>query len=295
MLNRPASPSERDHRVRRVMGVGLRPELWDIFQERFGLRTIYEMYGATEMNLVWTNVMNLPRTCGRSLYPFAVVRFDVELGEPARGADGRMIRVRKGEVGLCISQVTEQFRFIGYTDREATERKLLRDVFAPGDVWVNSGDLVRDQGFRHVQFIDRVGDTFRWKSENVSTTEVERVLNAHPAVAESTVYGVEVPDHPGRAGMAAVVPADGRNLDLDGLLAHLSRELPDYAVPVFLRIVATLETTGTFKNRKVTLQAEGFDPAKIADPLYARRHGGDRYEALTAPFADEIRAGRVRL
>ena len=181
---------------------------------------------------------------------------------------GRLSRVGKGETGLLIAKVSERFKFEGYTDPAATEKKLFRDVFEDGDVWVNSGDLMRNIGFGHLQFIDRVGDTFRWKSENVSTGEVETVINGLDSVAESTVYGVQLPGAVGRAGMVAITPTPGAELDLDELLRHMKAELPAYAIPLFIRITETLDVTGTFKHRKVELRGQEFDPSASDDPLY---------------------------
>jgi citronellyl-CoA synthetase len=180
-----------------------------------------------------------------------------------------LIKVGKGEIGLLIGEVSPRYAFDGYTDKAASEKKLLRDVFAAGDIWFNSGDLLRDLGFRHAQFVDRIGDTFRWKGENVSTNEVAEVLNTFGQVAESTVYGVQVPGADGRCGMAAVVlRVPLSELDLTGFARHVRAQLPSYAVPVFLRFQEELEVTGTFKQMKGDLRKQGFDPAAVPEPIY---------------------------
>lgn len=295
LLNQAPAPGERDHQVRRILGVGLRPDLWPQVKERFGIPEIYEIYASSEMNVSFLNLLNLDGTVGFCPTRWAIVAFDVRAGAPVRDAQGRLVRVRKGETGLLITKVTRRFRYEGYTDPRASARKLLRDVFREGDQWFDTGDLMREIGFGHLQFVDRVGDTFRWKSENVSTTEVEKVLGGFDAVAECTVYGVEIPDMPGRAGMAAIVATDGAALDLDALRAHLERELPRYAVPVFLRVTGSLATTGTFKHRKAALRDEGYDPARVEDPLFVRLPDRDAYARLTPELHARIRAGALSL
>ncbi|MBV8063188.1 MAG: long-chain-acyl-CoA synthetase, partial [Nevskia sp.] len=280
LLNRPATPEDREHLVRLIVGNGLRPEIWEQFQQRFGIEQIYEFYGASESNLAFVNAFGLSRTAGFCPMPFAIVEFDAEEEKARRGGDGFLRKVKRGEVGLLVTEVTDKAPFDGYTDKKASEAKLLRDVFKKGDVWFNTGDLVRDQGWRHIQFVDRVGDTFRWKGENVATTEVEGALNAFPGIEQAVVYGVEVPDCDGRAGMASLSCADGA-FDGAALAQHLHNRLPAYAVPLFLRLRAEQETTATFKYRKVDLKRAGFDPGQTAEPLYLLLDPQRGYEPLT--------------
>jgi acyl-CoA synthetase (AMP-forming)/AMP-acid ligase II len=213
---------------------------------------------------------------------------------PMRGEDGFFRKVAKGGVGLLITEVSDKSPFDGYTDEKASAKKLFRDVFEKGDCWFNSGDLVRDQGFRHIAFVDRVGDTFRWKGENVATTEVEGALNRHPSVEQAVVYGVQVAGTDGRAGMASLTWKEGT---FDGAgLANLLREvLPAYAVPLFIRLRPEQEVTGTFKFRKVEVKQEGFDPAKVSEPLYALIDAARGYEPLTPELFARIQKGDVRL
>lgn len=297
LLNQSPGARDREHSVRRILGVGLRPELWQEMKQRFGIDEIFEIYAASESNVSFLNLLNLDETVGFCPLRWAIVAFDIERGQPVRDARGRLVRVRKGETGLLITKVTRRYGFEGYTDAEASTRRLLRDVFRRGDVWFDTGDLMREIGFGHLQFVDRVGDTFRWKSENVSTTEVEQVVAALPGVIECAVYGVEVPGMPGRAGMATVVLAS-EHADLardpEPLRVQLERELPGYAVPVFLRVAARLLTTGTFKHRKAALREEGYDPLRLQDPLFVRAEDG-RYVPLTPALHDRIRQGALRL
>lgn len=294
LLNRPPQPDDRDHKVRVIVGNGLRPEIWEAFQQRFGIERIAEFYGASESNAAFVNGFGLSKTAGFCPLPFAIVEFDPETEMPVRGSDGFLRKVPRGGVGLLITEVSDKAPFDGYTDEKANDKKLFRDVFEKGDCWFNSGDLVRDQGFRHIAFVDRVGDTFRWKGENVATTEVEGALNRHSAVEQAVVYGVQVPGCDGRAGMASLTWKEG---EFDGAgLANLLREvLPAYAVPLFVRLRPEQELTGTFKFRKVELKQEGFDPSKVKEPLYALIDPQRGYEPLTAELHARIQKGDVRL
>ncbi|MES1943900.1 long-chain-acyl-CoA synthetase [Salinisphaera sp. PC39] len=295
LLQAPSKPAERRHRVRVVVGNGLRPDIWDEFKERFGIHHICEFYGASEGNLVFVNGLNLDRTAGLCPLPFAVVAYDPDTEAPVRDAKGRMRRVESGGVGLLLTKITNFAPYEGYTDADASEKKVLHDVFKDGDAWFNTGDLVRDQGWRHIAFVDRLGDTFRWKGENVATTEVENALNAHPGIEESVVYGVEVPGTDGRAGMAAITPAGSlADLDMADLARHLRERLPAYAVPVFLRPRPEQAMTGTFKYRKVELKREGYSP-EDGSPVYALWPDGEAYAELTGAQRKKLDAGKARL
>lgn len=294
LLNRPASPRDRDHRVRVITGNGLRPEIWEEFQQRFGIERINEFYGASESNLAFVNSFGLSRTAGFCPLTYAIVEFDADQDEPVRDAKGFLKKVAKGGVGLLLSEVTSKRPFDGYTDSKASNSKLLKNVFKKGDCWFNTGDLVRDQGYRHIQFVDRTGDTFRWKGENVATTEVEGALNRYPGVEQAVVYGVQIAGADGRAGMAALTFADGK-FDGAALARHLCAELPAYAVPVFIRLREQQELTVTFKFRKVELKAEGFDPGKISEPLYVLLDRNRGYEPLTPEIFARINNGELRL
>ena len=294
LLNQPPSPADRQHSVRVIVGNGLRPELWDDFKARFGIERIAEFYGASEGNLAFVNGFGVDRTAGYCPLSFAIVEFDGETETAARGADGFLRKVGKGGVGLLITEISDRAPFDGYTDAKSTESKLLRDVFKKGDVWFNTGDLVRDQGFKHIQFVDRVGDTFRWKGENVATGEVEGAIGSFDGVQHAVVYGVQVPGTDGRAGMAALSLAGGAQaFDGAALAAHLRERLPPYAVPLFLRLQPEPETTGTFKYRKVELKREGFDPGRVDEPLF--RLDREVYRPLTDDDHAAIVAGTVRL
>lgn len=291
LLQQPAGAGDRDHQVRVVIGNGLRPELWDVFKQRFGIEHVAEFYGASECNLLFTNGFNAPRTAGFTPLSYAVVKMDHDTQRPLRNAQGRLVKAKRGEEGLLLAKVTPRAPFDGYTDQKSSEAKLLRDAFSKGDCWFDTGDLVREQGFRHVAFVDRLGDTFRWKGENVATAEVEAALLEVPFIEHATVYGVAVPGYDGRAGMAAVTLKGA--LDGEVLVSLLQARLPEYAIPLFLRLREVLETTDTFKFRKVELRDEGINPMRVHEPLLVRQ--GGTYVPLDANRAADITEGRVRL
>jgi fatty-acyl-CoA synthase len=297
----PSHSLEREHGLRICCGNGLGGDVWEAFQERFAIPRILEFYAATEGNFSLYNVEGKPGAIGRlptflkHRFPAAIIRYDAELGAPVRGDDGFCIPCVAGEPGEAIGRVGEAgaARFEGYTDAKASEGKLLRGVFEPGDAWVRTGDLMStdDQGFYY--FVDRVGDTFRWKGENVATAEVAAAVRAFPRVRDACVYGVEIPGASGKAGMAALV-ADPA-LDLAALRAHLAQRLPDYARPVFLRLVGALEVTETFKLKKQPLAADGWDAARSPDPLFVEDRAAGGYVPLDAATAERIRSGALRL
>lgn len=291
LLNRPPSARDREHQVRVIVGNGLRPDIWDAFQQRFGIERICEFYSASESNLAFVNAWNMRRTAGYCPLSYAIVKFDPDAEVPQRDAGQHLQRVASGGVGLLIGEVTKSAPFDGYTDSAASEAKLLRNVFKDGDCWFNTGDLVRDQGWHHIQFVDRVGDTFRWKGENVATTEVEAALCTCSGVEEAVVYGVQLPGMEGRAGMASL-SLSGSGFDGAALAQQLHQRLPAYAVPLFLRLRHGQETTSTFKHRKVDLKREAYDPARVADPLYVLQGGA--YVPLTAECYAGLQRGDWR-
>jgi fatty-acyl-CoA synthase len=301
LLNAPPSPLERGHNVRVITGNGLRPEIWREFQARFAIPRIVEFYGATESNVSMLNYDGTVGAVGRvpdyaeELLPARVIRFDVESEMPMRGPNGLCIESGPDEVGEAIGGMSKRAgrEFEGYTNRADSDKKMLRDVFKKGDVWFRTGDLMRRDGHGYFYFVDRIGDTFRWKGENVSTGEVAAALGAVPGILESNVYGVTVPGAEGRAGMASLV-VNG-NFSLGDLPARLKARLPHYAQPIFLRLTPQIEVTGTFKQRKVDLVREGFDPAAIPDPIFWLDPATGGYERLAPEKYAEIVAGGVKL
>lgn len=300
LLNTPEANDDFRTPLTTMMGNGLRPDVWHQFKQRFGIQRIAEFYGSSEGNVGFVNLLNKDCTVGTTTVPLALVKYDVEADEIVRDSQGKLITVAEGETGLLLGKITEATAFEGYTSETETEKKILRNAFEEGDAWFNTGDLMRtvDVGFslgmKHYQFVDRVGDTYRWKSENVSTNEVGEILNGHPQIDFCNVYGVDVPHAEGKAGMAAIVLAPGvAALDLESLSAFVNAELPSYARPVFLRIQSELDTTGTFKMVKGDLRAQGYDLERMADPLYVMKPHSTAYEPLDAAYLAKIQAGEA--
>jgi fatty-acyl-CoA synthase len=291
LLNQPAKPTDRAHKVRLIAGNGLRPEIWDEFTSRFGIPRVCEFYAASEGNTAFVNVFNVPRSTGWAALPLAYVQYDPDTGAPLRGDDGWVQKVPAGEPGLLLSRVNKLQPFDGYTDPSASEKKLVRDAFRKGDCWFNTGDVMSPQGMGHAAFVDRLGDTFRWKGENVATTQVERALGADKSVEECTVFGVEVPRTGGRAGMAAVKLRDGADFDGKALAHTVYEQLPAYALPLFVRLVDSMEYTTTFKSRKVDLREQAYH-AGIDDPVYVLVGRDDGYVPFYDGYPDEVAAGK---
>ena len=291
LLNQPAKPTDRAHKVRLISGNGLRPEIWDEFTSRFGIERVCEFYAASEGNTAFINVFNVPRSAGWAALPLAYVEYDSDSGAPLRGEDGWVRRVPNGEPGLLLSPVTRLQPFDGYTDRSASEKKLVRNAFRDGDCWFNTGDVMSPQGMGHAAFVDRLGDTFRWKGENVATTQVERALAADKSIEECTVFGVEIPRTGGRAGMAAIKLRDGAEFDGKALAHTVYDQLPAYALPLFVRVVESMELTTTFKSRKVDLREQAYGPG-IEDPLYVLAGRDEGYVPFYDEYPDEVAAGK---
>jgi fatty-acyl-CoA synthase len=291
LLNQPAKPTDRAHRVRLIAGNGLRPEIWDEFTSRFGIARVCEFYAASEGNTAFINVFNVPRSAGWAALPLAYVQYDPDTGAPLRGADGWVQRVPAGEPGLLLSPVNKLQPFDGYTDPGASEKKLVRNAFRDGDCWFNTGDVMSPQGMGHAAFVDRLGDTFRWKGENVATTQVERALAADKSIEECTVFGVEIPRTGGRAGMAVIKLREGADLDGKALAHTVYDQLPAYALPLFLRLVDSMEHTTTFKSRKVDLREQAYGPG-VDDPLYVLAGRDEGYVPFYDDYPDEVAAGK---
>jgi fatty-acyl-CoA synthase len=304
LVHSPPNPNETKHRLRLACGNGLRPDLWREFQTRFRIPHILEFYGATEGNVNIFNFEGKEGAVGRvpwfvaHRFPIAVVRFDVERQQPVRNAQGFCERCAPSEPGEVIGRIVNDperpgNRFEGYAAESQNESKILHDVFEKGDAWFRTGDLMRKDAQGYFYFVDRIGDTFRWKGENVSTSEVAEVINSFPGVEDANVYGVTVVGRDGRAGMAAIV-CHG-NCDLAALHAHLAKNLPDYARPLFLRIRGELEMTATFKQKKIDLVREGFNPAATRDPIFFNDSRSQAFVRLDADLYRRIESGEMRL
>lgn len=301
LLNQPPHPKERAHRIRTGFGNGLRPEIWQDFFDRFGIPHLAEFYGSTEGNVSFVNfdgkvgaVGKIPGFLASKYDHVRFVKFDVETEMPVRGEDGFCIEAETDEPGEAIGRITDEARgrFEGYNDEAATKKKILTDVFESGDMWYRTGDLMRKDANGYVYFVDRIGDTFRWKGENVATNEVSEVLSRQPGIATANVYGVSIPGMDGKAGMAAITT--NGEVVFDTLHDELAKKLPAYAVPVFIRLQTEAETTGTFKYRKVELVEQGFDPAEVDDPVWFANPETGKYEPLTGDEYETVISGGYR-
>ena len=300
LLSQPPTPHDRDHKVRLAAGAGLRPDIWTAFQQRFGIPRIFEMYGATEGNVSLMNRSGRVGSVGRP-YPFQhnhlrLARYDVGRGELTRGPDGFLVACDVDEPGELLGRIGSggTMPYDGYADRHATEAKVIRNAFQSGDAYFRTGDMLRRDRDGYFYFVDRGGDTFRWKGENVATQEVAEILNGTAGIIETNVYGVQIPGTDGRAGMAALVVAPDAVFD-PAAFYQRAAQLPSYARPAFVRIVQAMDVTGTLKQRKVELQRAGYDLAAIADPLYLRDDVAHTYVPLTAALVEQLRAGVLRL
>jgi fatty-acyl-CoA synthase len=300
LMNHPATEDETRHKIRLAFGNGLRPDIWTEMKARFRIPEILEFYGSTEGNVSMFNFDGRAGAIGRApkwlrnRFNIRLIQFDVETEQPLRGLNGLCVEAGPGQVGECVGQIGGDARseYTGYVDKVASEKKILHDVFEKGDAWFATGDLMKTDLDGYFYFVDRIGDTFRWKGENVSTGEVAERLQAAPGVEEVNVYGVAVDGADGRAGMAGLVVASG--FDIAALGEHVGRELPAYAQPLFVRILPAIETTGTFKYRKLDLVADGFDPGKVKDPLFYK-DPAKGYQKLSKAMFTKIQSGAVKL
>jgi fatty-acyl-CoA synthase len=303
LLKAPSSEFETRHRLRLACGNGLRGDVWEAFQARFAIPHILEFYAATEGNFSLYNVEGKPGAIGRippllaHRFPAAIIRLDIDAGIPVRNQDGLCIPCARGEAGEAVGRIgiadDGGGRFEGYTDAGETEKKILRNVLVSGDAWFRTGDLMKIDEGGYFHFVDRVGDTFRWKGENVATSEVNEAILDCPGVIEASTYGVAIPGADGRAGMAGIVVDD--RFDLTGFWNHVARRLPAYARPVAIRLCAALDTTETFKQKKRELVREGFDPALVKDPLFFRDEKSGTYRPIDTACYARILDGSIRL
>lgn len=286
-----------------MFGNGLRPQIWEEFIKRFNIQQIAEFYGATEGN---ANIINFDGRVGAvgfvsliapAVYPVALIKVDQDTGEPIRGPDGLCIRCKPFEPGMFVGMIAKNHPirdFHGYADPKATSKKVAENVFKQGDAAFLSGDILEMDELGYLFFKDRTGDTFRWRGENVSTTEVEAVISNIAGLKDCCVYGVEVPGSEGRAGMAAILDPE-RQLDLEQLNKDMSKSLPTYAQPLFIRILSAMDLTGTYKLRKVDYQKEAFDLEKVKDEIYFLDPSKRSYVHFTKELYDDLKSGKIRI
>jgi citronellyl-CoA synthetase len=297
LLAQPVSPFEQNNSLTRVFGNGLRPDIWDEFKQRFGIERVCEFYGSSEGNVSFFNALNKNRTMGITPATVMLVKYDIDADEMVRDANGKLIQVPVGEPGLLLGEIDDRFKFDGYTNDDATESKVLRDVVKPGDAWFNTGDLICeiDVGFAlgkpHYQFVDRVGDTFRWRSENVSTNEVGEILNGCGQVEMANVYGVDIPATEGKAGMVSLLLKPGQEFDAEAFSTFVNANLTHFSQPVFVRVQPEAATTGTFKLLKGDLRKQAFHVDLVTDELYVMPPRASQYQKLERDLYDKIMDG----
>ena len=289
--------NEQNNPISKMVGNGLRPDLWDCFRNRFNVNRIIEIYGASEGNALFMNLLNKDQTIGMTNAKVGIFEYDVAEDKLVKDSNDKYVEVEKNQPGLLLVEIGPNAVYNGYTDKKASEEKVIHDVMVEGDRWFNTGDLVKtmDVGFSlgrtHYQFVDRVGDTFRWKSENVSTNEVAEILNGYDQVNMANVYGVKVANSEGRAGMVAF-NCDLAKFNWEDFSDFVSQKLPSYAQPVFVRIIEELETTGTFKLKKNDLREEAFHLDRVKDDhVYVKKPGTKLYERLDSNFYEIIQSG----
>jgi len=307
LMNAPPSPKDKQHKIRRILGNGLRPDIWGEFQNRFGIPEVTEFYAATEGNVAFMHTVSGEEGRGavgftgklqrKSTGNIKIVKFDVVNEVPIRGSDGFCILCTPNEGGELLGEITAGSEFVGYYGNpDGTKKKILTDVFKKGDAFFRTGDLLKADEKGYYYFIDRIGDTFRWKGENVSTNEVAEILSLFPGIQEANVYGVQIPGQDGRAGMAAVVLKKGMIMDFyEKLGLYVSDKLPQYSIPYFIRILPEISITGTFKHQKVELRNEGMDPTKIKDPIYFYDSSKKAYRRFLPADHANLIAGKSKL
>jgi len=295
LMNQPERDDDRDHKVRAICGNGLRADIWPGFKQRFGIERIAEFYGSTEGNIGSLNLDDTVGSVGRLMLGGVLAKWDEEKDDFVRGPDGFLVKCKAGEPGVLLGRINKRQRFDGYHDESATNKKVVRDAFKRGDAWFNTGDLLRMDGSRRLFFVDRMGDTYRWKGENVSTFEVQEQVSSWPSATEVNAYGVQIPGTEGRAGMVAMVLKKQQDFDGESFREHVDSSLPPYARPLFVRVREKLETTGTFKLKKGELCNEGFDPCRVRDPIFFRDPARNAYVPLTPELFEQLKAGKLRL
>jgi citronellyl-CoA synthetase len=299
LLAQPPLIDDSDNPLEKMMGNGLRPDIWMAFKDRYKVDKIIEFYGASEGNTFIMNYFNRDCTIGTAITPLPLIQYDVATDTIVRNDAGFCIPVEDGLPGLLVGEITKNAAFHGYTDKEATENKILRDVFKLGDAYFNSGDLLRTVvtsfsfGIKHYQFVDRIGDTFRWKGENCSTNEVGEIINDHSSIEICNIFGVEMPGTDGRAGMAGIVLKESHEFDTVSISALIKRDLATYAQPVFIRILPDLPLTGTFKLQKNDLREAAYHPERCPDRVYVLKPGEDTYTELDAEFYRKIQSAEA--
>lgn len=300
LANNSFAESELNNPVTKCIGNGLRPDVWHSFKNRFGIKKIIEFYASSEGNSAFLNAFNKDCTIGFCTVPFELVKYDVRNDAIVRDNEGLCIPVDQGEPGLAVIEINEDAQFLGYTDKKENRKKIIKGVKALDDSYFSTGDLLKEVdvgftfGLKHLQFVDRLGDTYRWKGENISTTEVSDVMGGFDNVADACVFGVELPKTDGQAGMLVVELIDKESeFDSQAFSHYLSSILPHYSWPVFVRIIDKMPTTSTFKHIKLSLRQQAFHLERCIDPIFFLMPGTQDYHPLDRDFYQKIMSGEV--
>jgi len=290
LMNLPPSDGDKDNPITQISGNGLRPDIWESFQKRFNINKIVEIYGATEAVGMTINSFGRSGMIGRKRSDSTIIHCNKDDGSPILNDEGFCTKVSEGETGLYIQKISSSAKFQGYLDAQASNKKILQNVFKTGDQYFNTGDLITLHDNNWLSFADRVGDTYRWKSENVSTMEVAAILNNASGVMDCNVYGVQVDSAEGKAGMAAMNVSD--EFSFISFIEHVNKNLNTFQKPYFLRLTKEMQTTGTFKHQKEDLKKQGFNPSLIKDKLYFLQK--DNYVEIDQALYNRIHSGDER-
>ena len=290
LMNLPPSDGDRDNPITQISGNGLRPDIWESFQKRFNINKIVEIYGATEAVGMTINSFGRSGMIGRKRSDSTIIHCNKDDGSPILNDEGFCTKVSEGETGLYIQKISSSAKFQGYLDAQASNKKILQNVFKTGDQYFNTGDLITLHDNNWLSFADRVGDTYRWKSENVSTMEVAAILNNASGVMDCNVYGVQVDSAEGKAGMAAMNVSD--EFSFISFIEHVNKNLNTFQKPYFLRLTKEMQTTGTFKHQKEDLKKQGFNPSLIKDKLYFLQK--NNYVEIDQALYNRIHSGDER-
>ncbi|NVM04049.1 MAG: long-chain-acyl-CoA synthetase [Candidatus Helarchaeota archaeon] len=296
LLNQPPSEYEKNSTLKYMVGMGLKKEIWEQFKSRFKVEHIIEYYGLSEGHRGFINVDEVPGMIGRNISPGVILaKIDPETSEFYKNEKGFHVKCKPGDVGMVLIRVSEGGLFSGYRDGKKTKKKLMQDVFKPNDVYFNSGDTVQLHEDSWLSFYDRTGDTFRWKGENVSTLEVESILNSHPPIVMSCVYGVAIPNMSGKAGMAAIKLDPTIKFEMDRFSRFIDESLPRYSIPIFIRICDELELTGSLKIKKFNIKKEGYNIEILQEPLFFWDSSVKKYIPFNNSIYQEILDGKLKM
>ncbi len=290
LMNLPPSDGDKDNPITQISGNGLRPDIWESFQKRFNISKIVEIYGATEAVGMTINSFGRSGMIGRKRSDSTIIHCNKDDGSPILNDEGFCTKVSEGETGLYIQKISSSAKFQGYLDAQASNKKILQNVFKTGDQYFNTGDLITLHDNNWLSFADRVGDTYRWKSENVSTMEVAAILNNASGVMDCNVYGVQIDSAEGKAGMAAMNVSD--EFSFISFIEHVNKNLNTFQKPYFLRLTKEMQTTGTFKHQKENLKKQGFNPSLIKDKLYFLQK--NNYVEIDQALYNRIHSGDER-